>query len=585
PSAAEAAHVVLVQGQTEDAWAGGFAAAARSALLDAPIVLAVESQLPPETTAWLQDGFAGAGAFAQAGGPVLTCVTVPFLCEQARVALGLPPASGVSFSPASGSTVASSQPITATFPGPVEGLVQYSGTCLSAPGTTAVDGTTMQLGVDVDVPAGPCTFTLTFTPVGGAQQTAEVGYDYSGEPSIELLSRASSGGAVGGQAPSASSDGSVVAFASDGPLVPGVAEGEWHSYVHVPGRIAMLDVRPDGSPSLDGGQLGAPDVFVSGEGRYVAFTSDDDALDPDAALAVQISTYVRDLETGSTRHVSVDLEGTPVSRGQRPSLSADGATVAYTGQGETGRQVPCACTWIWWRDLQGAAIGFVQTPDGQPVDGGQASRPQLSADGSVVVFQTNESLLTADDNTTADVYLYDIASQTLELVSVAPDGTAGSAEDRNTNPETGVSADGRYVAFTYSGGDLVADEDAGGGQTYLRDRQAETTIRLSQGGSGALGSAAGRPQISDDGSWVVFSSDRVLIPSSQGGCGVYRYDVAGGGLDRVDLGATTGGNANCPTRVDVAASGAVVFDHVAVLHVDDDHTGSDVYRADPRPGG
>ncbi|MGI9019023.1 MAG: cell wall-binding repeat-containing protein, partial [Euzebya sp.] len=42
PSAAEAAHVVLVQGQTEDAWAGGFAAAARSALLDAPIVLAVE---------------------------------------------------------------------------------------------------------------------------------------------------------------------------------------------------------------------------------------------------------------------------------------------------------------------------------------------------------------------------------------------------------------------------------------------------------------------------------------------------------------------------------------------------------------
>lgn len=93
-TAADAAQVVLVQGQSADAWAGGFAAAAHSALFDAPIVLAVGDQLAPETRAWLE-GDAGVSKTAdtafQQPGVRLTCVVVPALCEEARVAMGLPP--------------------------------------------------------------------------------------------------------------------------------------------------------------------------------------------------------------------------------------------------------------------------------------------------------------------------------------------------------------------------------------------------------------------------------------------------------------------------------------------------------------
>ncbi len=88
-TAADVTQVILVQGQTEDAWAGGFAAAARSALFDAPIVLAVGDRLPPETEAWL--AAAADPGFTQQEEVRITCVVVPALCEEARVTLGLPP--------------------------------------------------------------------------------------------------------------------------------------------------------------------------------------------------------------------------------------------------------------------------------------------------------------------------------------------------------------------------------------------------------------------------------------------------------------------------------------------------------------
>lgn len=490
-TAADAAHVVLVQGSEADGWAGGFAAAARAALLDAPIVLAASAELPPETRAWLE-GAAGTTAFAQqAEAPVLTCVVVPALCEEARVALGLPPA-------------------------------------------------------------------------------------------IDLLSRTPAGGAGGGQGPSASEDGSVVGFISQGALVQGVAEGAPHVYVHRGTRVELVDVTPAGNPAV--GPIGrTPEVAVSGGGGFVAFTSEDQSLDPRGTVAADISAYVRDLAGGTTRHVSVDLTGAPVPIATLPSIDADGSVVTYTGRGETRAQPACgACRWIWWHDLATGTVGFVRDAQGQPVPADTSpSRPQLSADGRFIAFQTRDSHVPVDDNGGTDVYVYEIATARLELVSVTADGTAAAVTTLNPQVETGISGDGRYVAFAHPG-DLTG-EGAAAGHIYLRDRTSGTTVRLSQGSTEAPGSASGRPQISDDGAWVVFAFDRELTSATQGGCGVYRHDVRGGGLQRVDP-SPAGGNFNCPTRMDVAGTGAVVFDTVLGLHPDDDHTGLDVYRTPPASG-
>ena len=501
PTAADADHVVVVQGQTTDAWAGGFAAAAHAASLDAPIVLATGDSLPPATLDWLRDGVTdptyadtGYAVVPGDGGPVLTCVVVPSLCEEARVTLGLPP--------------------------------------------------------DTGAPGGP----------------------------LELLSTDPSGIAAGGYAPSTSADGRTVAFLSDGPLSAD-ADGATHVWAHTPDGLVMVDRTPDGSPAA----TSDPDAQVSDDGRWVVFTSEDQTLSG-SDLGQLRSAYVHDLLTGETIHVSVDGNGTPGSYVGSPSIDADGSVVSYVSQGDVGPDVGCACYWMWWHDLASGEVGVVQTPDGVPVEADGGTRPTLSGDGTALVFMNATALLPEDGNDGSDTYLYDITTGTLELVSIGPDGQAGTTTDFNPSREVGVNHDASTVTFASTAGDLVAGDDAEPGQVYLRDRSAGTTVRLTgpDPAGGTYSEAAA--SLSPNGRWAVFASSNDPTATGRFGCGVFRVAVADGTITRIDQGP--GDSNNCPIGADVADDGTVVTDHLAPLHDgNDEHQnalgGYDVYRSGP----
>jgi putative cell wall-binding protein len=144
-TAADVAHVIVTDGFSEDAWAAGFGAAARSAALDAPIVLGNVDSLPPATVEWLVPGPAS-----------ITCALVAAVCEQARVELGFPavlqvavPSGAVTFTVTDGSSSA----VNAALPdGTPVGLAF---TCETA-GCSELDWTTdgafmavLELGVDL----------------------------------------------------------------------------------------------------------------------------------------------------------------------------------------------------------------------------------------------------------------------------------------------------------------------------------------------------------------------------------------------------------------------------------------------------
>lgn len=93
---ADAGRILVVEGSHADAWAGGFAAAAHSARFDAPIVLATDEFLPPETEAFLAEL---ANSEISSDGITLTCVVSGVVCEMARVARGLPPDPAAPVSP------------------------------------------------------------------------------------------------------------------------------------------------------------------------------------------------------------------------------------------------------------------------------------------------------------------------------------------------------------------------------------------------------------------------------------------------------------------------------------------------------
>ena len=602
-TSADVDRVVLVQGQTPDAWAGGFAAGAHSAAFDAPIVLATGSQLPPATVEWLE---AGAGSWAQdPQGIRITCVTVPSVCEQARLALGLPPAEGggITFDPPAGSTVDAAQPITATLSA-AEGTVDevfVTGTCLGPNSVTTpirpddagpLPGNVLTLAVSAAVPAGPCDFEIRVEPIEGDRQTTTVTFIASGRNRIDLLSTGPDGVGVGGRVPSTSADGAVVAFTSEGQVLADVPAGRHHVYASIDGQVELVDATPSGSPGVAPcSNCSSPNLSVAADGGSLIFTSPDESLDPSGPVDAGTGSvaYRRDLGAGTTTFVSWDSAGNPITVNQ-VDIDADGSVVTYQGQGRGPSPTASGGLrtgfWIFWHDLDSGEVGVVAHPStGEPVGSNSTDRAELSGDGRWIAFTTEEALLPEDLNDGEDTYVFDRQTGAVEAVSVGPDGRTGNTADINAGDYRGISGDGRYVAFESSSTDLIPGTEVVAGAVYLRDREAGTTTLLNRRADGSAGTspiASSRVQISADGTHVAFVSSEDLVNHDEAGCGVYRYTIATGQLIRVDLGEIVHGAANCPNGIGIADTGQVVFDEVSTHHVHADPDGrAEVYRWNP----
>lgn len=179
-SAADADHVVLVDGEGPNAWAGGFAAAHYSAAVDGPIILSGEHGLNPATVAWLQGDDAGFAVDpGDVEGIVLTCVTrQPQPCEQARTALGLPALVTVGFAPFAGSEVPAGEPVAIQVTSGVEGLtgdVDVTGPCVGDTSLELEDAIA-RVTISADADPGPCLLTWTLHAAGGTFQVESVTY-------------------------------------------------------------------------------------------------------------------------------------------------------------------------------------------------------------------------------------------------------------------------------------------------------------------------------------------------------------------------------------------------------------------------
>jgi Tol biopolymer transport system component len=142
---------------------------------------------------------------------------------------------------------------------------------------------------------------------------------------------------------------------------------------------------------------------------------------------------------------------------------------------------------------------------------GRLSRPDVNANGHIVVFDSQASNLVANDTNgkTVDVFARDRRTNRTTLVSVSSNEQQGSS----SSSAPVVSADGRYVAFS-SNSALVGNDTNQVADVYLRDREAGTTIRVSVAADGtqADDSSFGAAMTSD-GRFIAFVSDATnLVP-------------------------------------------------------------------------
>jgi Tol biopolymer transport system component/outer membrane protein assembly factor BamB len=191
------------------------------------------------------------------------------------------------------------------------------------------------------------------------------------------------------------------------------------------------------------------------------------------------------------------------------------------------------------RDRTLGTVALVSHVPGAPTTAanGATGYASISGDGRFVLFLSLATDLVGgtDSNADYDVFLYEVATGTVSLVS----HRAGSPVDAANGRSDGAVIDeaGRFVAFTSaaSAADLVAgasDPFGGSRDLYLYERASGQIVLISHrydSATTAVGQDSSNPHISADGSFVAFQSPSANLISGSASANynvfLYRTDT------------------------------------------------------------
>ncbi|MEG4088798.1 calcium-binding protein [Microcoleus sp. Pol12B4] len=313
---------------------------------------------------------------------------------------------------------------------------------------------------------------------------------------------------------SISGDGRFVAFSSFADnLVPGDTNNSRDIFVRDLSTNTTTLV--SASSSGDRGN-GESDFYfsISTDGRFVAFSSEASNLVPGDTNNTE-DIFVRDLLTNTTTRVSVDSAGNQGNDfSYAPSISADGRFITFSSFADN--LVPGDTNDsldIFVRDLSTNTTTRISV-DSAGSQGNDASySPFISGDGRFVTFVSDASnLVLGDTNNSSDIFVRDLLTNTTTLVSVDSAGNQG-----NNGVGYGASsilANGRFIAFESGATNLVPGDTNNSSDIFVRDLSTNTTTRISVDSAGnEANSFSYAPSISADGRFVTFSSDATnLVP-------------------------------------------------------------------------
>lgn len=347
--------------------------------------------------------------------------------------------------------------------------------------------------------------------------------------------------------PAISGDGRYIVFSSDASnLVPGDTNGFEDVFVH--DRVTEQTTRVSAASSGTQGNHHSSSPVMSADGRYVAFVSAASNLVPgDANLDWDV--FLHDRHTAVTTRVNVAYDGSEANGlGESLAITADGRYIAYSSSATN--LVPDDTNGMWdvfVYDRVTAVTSRVSGGGGaQP--NGSSRLPAISADGHLVAFRSlANNLVSGDTNGTDDVFVYDRRTGHTRRVSVAGDGTQGN----DASLSTAISADGRYVAFGSRASNLVAGDDNGTQDIFVHDLQTRQTSRVSVSSAGTqANNISSAPSISADGGYVAFRSvaSNLAAGDTSGQEDIFVHDRQSGETTRISQ-ASAGADANAPSSM------------------------------------
>lgn len=218
-------------------------------------------------------------------------------------------------------------------------------------------------------------------------------------------------------------------------------------------------------------------------------------------------------------HISRNTAGTVLSTRTEsfaPSIGGASVPVGATTQGYgEGRFVafvssatglsPNGQRQVFWRDRLTGETRLVSATSAGVAGNGASDRPVISADGLVVIFESDATNLVAGDtNGATDIFGWSAtdAINTVERLSVGPGGVQANAASHWAT----VSGDGRVVAFATNASNLTGGV-VGVSTTNVvrRDVLAGTNTLVSANAAGT-GVGGDVPALSEDGNRLAFWS-------------------------------------------------------------------------------
>ena len=270
---------------------------------------------------------------------------------------------------------------------------------------------------------------------------------------------------------------------------------------------------------------------ITPDGRYVLFSSSaSDLVSVPKTNSPGVSVFVRDLQAGTTKLVSINKTGTAWANfsANPTAITPDGRYVLFSStatditENDTNSE-----TDVFVRDMLTDTTRLISVATTGTSGNGSAADGAISDDGRYIFFASTSSNLTTtpDTNTKADYFVRDTQAGTTTLISVNRAGTAAGRNTQNPNgffPSLVATPDGRYIAFTSQADDLVDNDQNGSNEdVFVRDLRTSTTRLVSVALSGrSCNFGARHPGISADGRYVAFESlatDLVNVQDFVGG--------------------------------------------------------------------
>ncbi|HTQ14974.1 MAG TPA: bluetail domain-containing putative surface protein [Rhizomicrobium sp.] len=363
--------------------------------------------------------------------------------------------------------------------------------------------------------------------------------------------------------PSITVDGTLVAFASGAyDLTSGASYGETEIYLKDLATGAITLVSQTGGTAFSGSAHGPS---FSPDGTTLVFSGSD---------GTHSGIFIDTLASGSPTFVAGTTGGTA------PVFSPDGSSVFFLSTSALAGGDTNGVNDVYEKDLSSGTVTLVSTASDGSQGDGAATDFALSADGTKVVFISYaDNLVAGDNNGASDVFVKDLSTGAVTLVSSAADDTPGNASSgfgtsfsgADPDKQATFSPDGKYVAFTSNATNLVAGATASESSIYLKNLDTGAITLVSATADGVEGdSSSFNPVFSPDGRYLLFTSesDNFMPGNLDHAAYLYMKDLQTGALTEIAPSAAAAEFSADGTELVVSGYGGQLFqDSVEVFTI------------------